>query len=293
VVPIPPHKKSTDATDLTNEVLEQKRLEPFGLLDRSSPMSIPIDLAREVKRSLSRSAPPEQTRVVVFYQMDKMRQASTDALLKLIEEPPDNTVIVLTAPKPEVLLPTIQSRSQLIRLDRLPEAFVAGYLHENYDLTPERSKLLWKLTNGILGQAIELARKDDPEETSLRAVGLMLFRTLCTELTPVAISRVYELVNFSDQSEIKEHIRLWQSLIRDCAYFAHTGDEDGVVNIDFLSEIKHLSVHFSNSASVTHMVGTINNTLADLTRNVHTGTSLLALALGLRSEVNCPTGEAV
>jgi len=111
ILPIGTHKNMSEAIDLVAEQLAVKRAEPFAALTTPASGTIPISLAREVSKRLSRRGEPGITRVVVFYHMDKMRLASADALLKLIEEPPADTVIILTCPRPDMLLPTIQSRS--------------------------------------------------------------------------------------------------------------------------------------------------------------------------------------
>jgi len=292
VVPIRSHKNDSEAIDFTNEVLEQKRLEPFKMLDTSSPINIPISLARRVKRSTSIRPAAGVTRVVVFYQMEKMRQSSTDALLKLIEEPPADTVIILTAEKPDALLPTIQSRAQKIRLERLPELAVIEYLQEKYDLTETHAQLLARLSEGVLGRAIDMAQPEDGDESSRRAVGLLLFKSLITEPAPAALSQIFELMDFRDRGAATELVRLWQSLIRDCAMYAQTGAEDDLVNVDFTNEIKHLAVPFANSNAVSAAVTTLKKTLADFPRNVHIAISLLALALKLRSDLAVP-GDSI
>ncbi len=101
VLPIPSHKDLKEAIDLTNESLEYKRKEPFWILSSTSQLTVPIDMAREVKRRLAMKGDQDSTRVVLFYQMEKMLHASADALLKMIEEPPADTVILLTAEKAE------------------------------------------------------------------------------------------------------------------------------------------------------------------------------------------------
>ena len=119
IIPIPPHENKLDkAIDLTNEVIAQKREEPFGILTSSTSTNIPIALAREVKKNLALKAPSGIKRVVIFYKMEKMLSASADALLKIIEEPPEDSILILICSKPDDLLPTIQSRAQKIKIGR-------------------------------------------------------------------------------------------------------------------------------------------------------------------------------
>jgi DNA polymerase-3 subunit delta' len=286
IVPIPSHKNSDEAIDLTNEALESKRKEPFKRLTSATQITIPISMAREVKKSLTRRAEAGVTRVVLFYQMEKMLQQSADALLKLIEEPPPNTVIILTAERPESLLPTIQSRSQKIRLDRVPEAVSVEYLGERYGVDADRAKLLLRMSDGNLGRAIEMAESDEVgEESSQRAVGFLLFKSLVVDKNPPTIAHLIDLLKANDRGETEQLLHLWQSLIRDCLYYASTGDSEYLVNVDFAPEIVKLSRRFSQAQIGPSLVAHIKNTLADLRRNVHIQTALVALSLRLKSDL--------
>lgn len=288
VVPISKHKNFDEAIDLTNALLERKRQEPFGLLDSSSPINIPISMAREVKKSLAMRGTAGITRVVVFHQMERMLPASADALLKMIEEPPSDTVIVLTALRPEALPATVQSRAQKIRLERLPEEMIVEYLESKYELGPTRARLLARISDGALGEAIRVAECEDSDEADRRAVGLLLFKSLCSEPASATVTQMIDLLNFSDRGEIEGVVRVWQSLVRDCAFYATSGESEGLVNVDFVPEIKRISIPFEDSGVTARMAGTIKNALADLRLNVHIQTALVALALKLKADMSAP-----
>ena len=139
---------------MANEVIEAKKLEPFQPLSSETTMNIPVERAREVKRSLAHKSGEGIIRVVLFYGMEKMLTQAADALLKMIEEPPSNTVLVLTTQRPERLLPTIQSRSQKIKIDNNPPSAVIEYMKENYDLSDNHLKLLSHTASGSIGRAL-------------------------------------------------------------------------------------------------------------------------------------------
>ncbi|MBU0983302.1 MAG: hypothetical protein KKA42_05500 [candidate division Zixibacteria bacterium] len=293
VVPIPKHKNADEAVDLANAVLARKREEPFELLDTSSPLSISIEMARQVKKTLSRKGAEGITRVVVFYQMETMRASSADALLKLIEEPPPDTVLILTTARSEGLLPTIQSRAQKIRLERVPENLAVRYLQEHYQAGDTRARLSARLSDGNLGRAIELAASDDSADSSDRAVGLLLFRTLFTESNPAVIGQAFDLLNPGDRGALEEMLRLWQTLIRDCAFYAGTGDEEALINIDFVKDVRNISRNFNDSSLAGRLTDTIKNALADLRLNVHIQPALVALLLRLRADIAAAGASAV
>ncbi len=297
IVPIPPRKKPgekkpRDPVDLTNEVLQLKREEPFVVPDRTSPISIPVELARDTKRKLAIRAGAGITRVVLFYQMERMLAASADALLKLIEEPPADTVLILTAVKPEGLLDTILSRAQKVRLQRLPEQSVIDYLVNVYRVSENSARLASRVCERSLGRAIASLSGEAGGGSDARSVGMLLFKALLTEPAPDVVSQMIELLNFRDRGAAEDLIRLWQSLIRDAAYFADTSDESGLVNVDFAAETKLLAGQLARRSVVARTVNTTKNTLADLGFNVHIQTALVAMVLKLKEDLEAGGRQA-
>ncbi len=284
-VPIAPHKNQDEAIDLTNEVVQAKRGEPFAILSSSGTTNIPVSVAREIKKSLSRKPDADMTRVVLFYQMEKMKTSSADALLKMIEEPPPDTIIVLVAQKPESLLPTIQSRAQKIGVGRVPAETIKAYLLEKYEISESRATLLSRIAEGSPGRAVDLIDVADEDGTSRRSVIFFLFKSLFEDGSADLLAHMDEVLNPRDRGEADELLRLWQLLIRDCAGFAVSADEGSITNTDFAADIKRLARYFSNPRLASEMVGNIKITLADLRRNVHTQGALMALALRLKSNI--------
>jgi hypothetical protein len=72
--------------------------------------SIKIEHIRQLQVSLSSSPQSPQGRLVIICPGERLTTAAQQALLKLLEEPPDNTQLVLTVDAPQSLLPTILSR---------------------------------------------------------------------------------------------------------------------------------------------------------------------------------------
>jgi len=285
-VPIPPHNNKLDkAIDFTNEVLAIKRSEPFRIIKAASSVNIPIAVAREIRKTLSLKATQGIKRTVIFYQMEKMKTSSADALLKLIEEPPEDTVVILITGKPDALLPTIQSRSQKIKIDKNQPQDIENYLIEKYKVSSKRAKLLSKISKGSLGRAIDMIETTPDETDSKRAVIFLLFKSLFVDKSPDMLGHMNEVLNFRDRGEAEELLRLWQLLVRDCANFAVSNDADEIINIDFSVELQKLAVYFSRPQIALDMVEHIKNTLADLRRNVHIQGALMALALKLKSVI--------
>lgn len=84
-----------------------------------SEKSYGINLVRNLKKILSRKPYQARERLVLIPEAEKLTIEAQNALLKTLEEPPINTFLVLTVSRQEALLPTILSRSQVIRRTKI------------------------------------------------------------------------------------------------------------------------------------------------------------------------------
>lgn len=284
-VPLPPHKKPDEAIDFTNEILQAKQDEPFSVLQSSASVTIPIDTARRIIRSLATRPSAGIYRFVIFHQMERMLPSSADALLKLIEEPPSNTIIILTTEKPERLLPTIQSRSQIIKLHRTPTDVLASYLKETYSISDSKADVFARISQGNPGRAVAMISSDEDPDSLQRNAGFQLFKSLLENPSSDTVARIVNMIGQRNRGEAVELLRLWQSFICDCAGLAVTKDEESLVNIDFKTELSQLAERFVYPDLGARLTAQIKITLADLRRNVHIHGALAALTLRMKTEV--------
>ena len=85
---------------------------------------------------------------------------AANALLKLLEEPPADTVLILTTADPNRLLPTIRSRMVQLRLGRLPDRLVGEFLSERLGLAGEALNSRTRAATGSIGRALALGENE-------------------------------------------------------------------------------------------------------------------------------------
>jgi DNA polymerase-3 subunit delta' len=101
--------------------------------------------------------PPEPGRkIMVVLQADRLRIEAADVLLKVLEEPPTDTIFLLLSARPDELPDTVRSRCQEIAFPPLSEDFVVGTLVAE-GLDEQRARLACRLAGGNLGRARRLA----------------------------------------------------------------------------------------------------------------------------------------
>src|SRR5690606_31774812 len=84
-----------------------------------------------------------------------------NALLKLIEEPPENTLFILVAENADKILNTIISRTQLVKINRLGAESVSRYLVDTHGVSEHQANEIAFISNGNMQQAINLLGEDN------------------------------------------------------------------------------------------------------------------------------------
>jgi DNA polymerase-3 subunit delta' len=134
--------------------VEVSRLEPDDM------GAIKIDAVREVLERTGFRPFEGRRRVVIIDHADALLDASQNALLKSLEEPPPATIFILTTSVPSALLPTVRSRCMRLRFGRLTETEVADVLTRDLEIPMKDATSAAALADGSVGQALALASTD-------------------------------------------------------------------------------------------------------------------------------------
>lgn len=152
---------------------------------------IGVDEVREIGGFLSMTPSEGGWRAIVIDAADEMNPNAANAVLKVLEEPPERALLFLVAHNADRLLPTIRSRCRRLDLRPLREEQVTSLLNRyRPDLAPTDVGALAVLGDGSIGRALELADEG----------GVDLFRDLMTLLGDVPRLNANRLHTLSDQA---------------------------------------------------------------------------------------------
>lgn len=134
--------------------LERLVNEKTGNLSRN----ISVDQIRELGEFLNLSAALSPWRAVVIDTVDELETSGANALLKMLEEPPPNTLFFLVSHAPGRLLPTIRSRCRRLEFTNLDDAAMTSILEAQApDVAgPERQRIV-AMAGGSAGRALAFA----------------------------------------------------------------------------------------------------------------------------------------
>ncbi|HEX5545963.1 MAG TPA: DNA polymerase III subunit delta' [Ktedonobacterales bacterium] len=123
-----------------------------------------IDIVREMIRMASLAPTEGRWRIFVIPDIERMAPAGMNALLKTLEEPAPQVILLLTSSEPETLLPTVLSRCQIVPMLPLSPDEVARALSERWQVSDTEARALAGLANGRLGWAVRAAEKPELRE---------------------------------------------------------------------------------------------------------------------------------
>ncbi len=158
--------KSTDFLPSWKEFLKEN---PYGnLFDWYKKLGylnkqgeIRVEDAQEVLKTLALKSYEGGYKILIIWQADKMNISSSNKLLKIIEEPPQKTLILLVTENEENILQTIKSRCQTIHLGALSEDIISKTLVANHSVEENTAKKIAHQSQGSFAKALEILNDDN------------------------------------------------------------------------------------------------------------------------------------
>jgi DNA polymerase-3 subunit delta' len=206
-------------------------VEPEGLL-------IKIGKIRELSKKLSLKPNEARFRVVMIHQAHCMNPEASNALLKILEEPPEQTLLILVTQQASDLLPTILSRCHPVRFHPLARQDLKTLLIEKNNLSEEKADSLASLARGSYTTATAMI---DEDWTSHRNWLFGFVAELPSK--PVAQILAFSEKMAEDKDLLFGYFEMLKIWVRDLAVFKYAPEM--VINKDITSRLQHFSAQFS------------------------------------------------
>lgn len=237
--------------------------------------TLKVDQVRELLYSLALRPYDARYRVALLLRFEQAHNAAANALLKTLEEPPSNVVIILTADSPEGLLPTIVSRCSVLRLRPSPLEALQTWLEREHGLPAEQARALAHVSGGRTGQALRLQRS--PE---LYAEYASRVQDLQKLLQAGQVQRFAYAKSISEKrTVVRELLQVWLSFWRD-VLLTSLGSRAPLVNLEHAPAIQALAAALPPE-TIQRTVEAHQRTIDLLERNANLRLALEVLMLDL------------
>ncbi|MFH1998616.1 MAG: DNA polymerase III subunit delta' [Planctomycetota bacterium] len=233
---------------------------------------ITISQVRRLSDAVGLKSFEADSKAVIIDDADRMNEESQNAFLKTLEEPPPDTLIILVSSQSERLLPTIRSRCQRFRFNRLKEKEVEAWVQGNPDFN---SILPLKLAQGSPGRLLNLI-KSDAEQARKLLIGFIASAT-----TPSPVKTTSELMKWAQDGgdwngkhQVREKLRLalglGAGLLRDVAILSQGVEYHHLMNQDLHMELES-ATRFYRLSGLFYAVSQLVDAASDISGYIDPG----------------------
>ncbi|MBN3038915.1 MAG: DNA polymerase III subunit delta' [Candidatus Omnitrophica bacterium] len=237
--------------------------------------SISINEIRLMQKDISLKPYEARFKIFVILQAQLMTEEAANSLLKTLEEPPDFCVIALTTAESRDLLPTIQSRCQIIKFYPLEQQRLRKILAEDFAIDPEKTDFLSAQAEGRIGNALNL-KDQDVLGGKNRVIDYIskADRRLSTQT-------IFEL---KDKKKLVVQLRFLLNWFRDIVFYK-AGMASYIINVDRYESIKS-QARFYTFTQLEQIIESIVRTYRSIEQNVNPKIALEVMREGI---IQCST----
>ena len=201
---------------------------------------IKVKQVRGLQRNLYLAPYEARYRIALLLDFENANPSASNALLKTLEEPPQQVILLLTAESKDRLLPTIVSRCEEIRLRPLSPEVVSSALQDRWKVAEQEARKLSHLSNGRPGFAIQLLENNETIEQHDSWIRELLALFGQNKFDRMVLAKKIA----SDRKTATNVLHSWLTFFRDLMVHS-TGSQGYLTNLDFKDQIMELSSRIS------------------------------------------------
>lgn len=240
--------------------IENKNHPDIMRVDKNEKGSITIEMIRNLQQKINLKPYEARTKAFIIQDSHLMTSEAANCLLKTLEEPPKNSVIILITSKAEELFPTVRSRCRQIKFLPLELKVRIGLIQKS-GLSKEDAIFLSRLANSGVSMSLDLENKQGLDIFGYRNKILEEFESKEALLDERSFI-------FSESKERMKFITLvLEAWFRDILILKSQGDESIVFNFDRSQDLKRLKDKFSFE-ELEQILKEIEDTQVCIDRNV-------------------------
>ncbi|MBI1807605.1 MAG: DNA polymerase III subunit delta' [Ignavibacteria bacterium] len=272
-------KLTNEEVTIVQEQLGLKAKNPYHTIVIPRANDIKVNSVREIRREASLSSFGRGNKVFIILEAEHMNDEASNAILKTLEEPHDDTYLILTSSRPDNLLPTINSRCQHLRFDHLSEGQIGQALQERERVNAQQATMIARLARGSYAKAL---RSIDSSLAGQREEAIELLRVILHKSRKVLLEHIDQIMGEYEKQDIEELLLMMQLWLRD-AILCKEGVDANVAG-DEGDAVRRFVNHYPE-AHLSRAIEAIDRAISLLHKNVYIPLIILDLAIQLKARI--------
>ena len=200
---------------------------------------IKIDQMRGMAEKANYRPYDGRRRVYILDEAERLNLSAANSILKVLEEPPETTLLALVTAKPYALLQTIRSRCQMLSFAPLTAAELETFLNEHYKRPAQENRLLARLARGSIGRALEIDLGIYREQ---RVMMVELIEALLLSRDTMKLMHVAEhLAKKLERDEFGRHLDALLVLLADVFHLKLGEPAESLTNADIAPRLERIA----------------------------------------------------
>ncbi|MEM6768505.1 MAG: DNA polymerase III subunit delta' [Bacteroidota bacterium] len=239
-------------------------------------LGISVHEIRNLKKKVYLKAFEAPFKVVILWYAERINNQGANAFLKLLEEPPEKTLLLMTCDEPTALLKTILSRCQQLPMGRISTPLLQTYLEEEKQIEKEQAAEIAAIAEGSIGQALSLMGEAH-QQNSQTFIAWM--RTVYTG-NMVKISEVIKPVSKASKENQKLFLALAIKKFRNALLF-HVGMEEIALLGPGERQFQENFAKVLDAEKIEAIIEELESSLFQISRNVNADMVWVGLSINL------------
>jgi len=238
----------------------------------------------DLLKTLSYTTYEAEYKVMIIWMVERLNHTAAPKLLKILEEPPDKTLFILISEKPEQIISTIISRTQIVKIPKIPDDVLQLHFQNNTNYTTTEIQKLCSLSEGNFLEARRLLKGDDEVSQFL------FFRNwmrMCYAINFKEIKSITDEFAGLGREKQKQFFSFSLKIVRDCLLSHYKNDRILILEGEELDFIKRFSpfIHRGNGAEINEL---FNSCYYHIERNANASILFFNLSLKLTGLLKVP-----
>ncbi len=260
--------------------IDKKSKDLYYKINIPKANNIRIDSIRQLIKESYLTVSSRRKKVFIISDCDQMKPEASNSLLKILEEPPPNTVIILTTSRLNSLLPTILGRCQKIKFEPLSKLNIKEYLKKiNPELKDIEAELYSEISQGSLGtfQDLEIESFLQFRDSVIDAL-----RNLLSKKYLLFNTCISKITGSKNKSILKLSLLILMIWFRDINAF-YSGCAGEIIYKDLYDTIRRFGKFYK--ADIFRIITMIENAIRDIDFNLNPDLMFSKLFFDIKSKI--------
>ena len=266
------------------EMMLEKGKNPYARIEVENARTILINSIREVKKDLYMSSIDKGWTVVLIFDAEKLcipQPTAANALLKVLEEPPEKTIFILVTSEASAMMDTIRSRCQQIYFPPLASSLIEKKMMQ-YNVSEDKAKVISNIADGDIRLALNLLENIDELFSDLK-----LMIKACFSPSPTSWQAVINRTSILKRKSVYELSYFFRTsilYIRDLYLATHESNNDHFIFTNLTNHFRKIVIDYPD-ANWDECINILENTFENIQRNGYLPLMISAMLIELKQQI--------